>query len=566
LAGAATGAAAAGRAQAQRLEHAGQLDAAMQQYIQLKSFPDAARVAYKLKRHVDAAQLFEDAGMPFEAAACFAEAGETGRCLEAVVRVPREHPKYRVAAAQAIRLGTDLGVLDFKLDNFLGPYVTEGPKDERDLEAFYALGKLYRSRDFLENAREVYRKIAAVNPGYRDVKTRLEQLDAEAKGSRMAFEKIVREDTAFHGDARGRAVQKSSGGDLFPDLPDLPDLPAQPPVPAPLPVPPPRTAYGVAPPSSGGAPGTGSGRGAPAPAPQIRSGSTTARGGSGAHSVNLPGELVLGAVVAERYRIDAKIGQGGMAAVYRATDQELGEEIAIKLFLQPSDDPQLLARFKQELTLSRNLAHPNIVRLYDIGIHQGCRFITMELLQGTDLGALIEGKPLDFAHGLKYLVEACSALAMAHDKGVIHRDIKPANFFITREDTLKVMDFGIAKKSSAQQAMTQAGFIAGTPAYMSPEQINNFAAVSHLTDIYALGVVAYEVFTGVVPFDSEEMMQLLMMHLTATPPPPRQKNPVIPEELEAIILHCLEKDPAKRVQSCHDLAASFRQLQHLFGK
>jgi serine/threonine-protein kinase len=225
----------------------------------------------------------------------------------------------------------------------------------------------------------------------------------------------------------------------------------------------------------------------------------------------------------------------------------------MKLFLQPSDDPQLLIRFKQELTLSRTLTHPNIVRLYDIGQHQGCRFLTMELLHGTDLAALLEGKPMDLKRGIRYLLEACSALALAHDKGVIHRDIKPANFFITNEDTLKVMDFGIAKRSTQSAAMTQAGFIAGTPAYMSPEQINNFAAVSHRTDIYALGIVAYEMFTGAVPFDHGEMMQLLMMHLTREPDPPRSRNPAIPEALEAIILHLLEKDPAKRVQSCREL-------------
>ncbi len=249
-----------------------------------------------------------------------------------------------------------------------------------------------------------------------------------------------------------------------------------------------------------------------------------------------------------------------MASVYRATDLELGEEIAIKLFLQPSDDAQLLARFKQELTLSRGLTHPNIVRLYDIGQHQGCRVLTMELLQGTDLGAIIDGKPLELARGLHYMIQAASGMGLAHDKGVIHRDVKPANFFVTRDDTLKVMDFGIAKRAAQSSGMTQAGFIAGTPSYMSPEQINNFTSVTHLTDIYALGVVAYEVFTGSVPFDHGEMMQLLMMHLTRAPDPPRTRNPEIPEELEAIILQLLEKDPANRIQTCRELGERLAAL------
>jgi hypothetical protein len=547
---------AAARAAALKLEQAGQFEPAMQQYMQNKSFADAARMAYKLKRFGDAARLFEDAGMAFEAAACFSEAGDHPRCLDAVVRVPREHPKYRLAAAQAIRLAADLNVLDFKLDHFVGPFVADGPKDERDLEALYSLAKLYRARDFTENAREVYRKLAAARPGYRDVAERLAKLDVEAKGSRMAFEQIVREDSSFHGDARARAgAPNPKSDDIFPDLPELPPVAVAPA--------PPKTAY-IPGPQSGRmlavdpkrASGTSQPNAASPRAPTAIAGGAVPAGG-------MPGELGIGATVADRYRIEAKIGQGGMAAVYRAMDLELGEEIAIKLFLQPNDDPQLLIRFKQELTLSRGLTHPNIVRLYDIGSHQGCRFLTMELLTGTDLGGLIDGKPMELARGLRYLVQACAGLALAHDKGVIHRDIKPANFFVTRDDSLKVMDFGIAKRSTAQAAMTQAGFIAGTPAYMSPEQINNFAAVSHRTDIYALGVVAYELFTGGVPFDHEEMMQLLMMHLTTLPEPPRQRNPEIPEELEAIILKLLEKDPAKRIQSCRELGD---QLSKILGE
>jgi serine/threonine-protein kinase len=547
----------AGRQAAQRLEAAGQLDAALQQWLQLKSLPDAARVAYRLKKFVDAAQLFEDAGMPFEAAACFAEGGETGRCLEAVVRVPREHPKYRTAAAQAIRLGADLNVLDFKLDQFLGPYVAEGPKDERDLEAFYVLAKLYRARDHLENAREVYKKILAASPKYRDVAQRLQALDAESKGQHMAYEQIVREDAAFKGGAKAPPRVTAPAPPLAEEEDPFPDLPELGPAPAPV-VAPPRTAYGIAAPSGAAkraAPSDPSGpvRYASGQLAAVRHGTTTAKSGSGAHELNMPGELSDGSIIADRYRVEAKIGQGGMAAVYKATDLELNEVIAIKLFLQPSDDPQLLARFKQELTLSRNLAHPNIVRLYDIGQHRGCRFITMEMLHGTDLNSIIEGKPIELARGLRYLIQACSALALAHDKGVIHRDIKPANFFVTDDDQIKMMDFGIAKKSDAALGMTVAGFIAGTPAYMSPEQINNFAAVSYRTDIYALGCVAYEMFTGTVPFDHEQMMNLLMMHLTVAPEPPRRRNPRIPQELEDLILKLLEKKPEDRIQSCKEI-------------
>ena len=534
--------------------------------MQVKAFADAARMAYKLKQFPVAAQYFDEAGMPFEAAACFAEAGDKRRCLDAVVRVPREHPKYRVAAAQAIRVSTELGALDFKLDHFVGPFIADGPKDDREADALYALAKLYRARDFLENAREIYEKIAAARPGYKDVADQLAKLAREAKGSRMAYENVVREDAAFHGDARAGRASKAEpvqpvgavpakAGRLLPRPPGS----AAPPAAAPAPLQ--KTGYGsrapvgalpcrrCSPPDERG--------GDPARRAAGRAADRRLCGAGRASPLHPPRssrrtELAIGATIAERYRIDAKIGQGGMAAVYRAMDLELGEDIAIKLFVQPSDDPQLLARFKQELTLSRGLAHPNIVRLYDIGQHQGCRFLTMELLQGTDLGALIDGRPLEIARGLRYLIQAAAGMGLAHDKGVIHRDVKPANFFITKDDTLKVMDFGIAKRTTQQSGMTQAGFIAGTPSYMSPEQINNFSAVSHLTDIYALGIVAYEVFTGSVPFDHSEMMQLLMMHLTRAPEPPRERNPAIPPELEAIILKLIEKEPANRIQSCHE--------------
>jgi hypothetical protein len=499
----------------------------------IASAAERAREAYKLKRFVDAAQLFEEAKMPFEAAACYAEGGETGRCLEAVVRVPREHPKYRTAAGQAIRLSSELNAIHDRLDGFLAGYLADGPKDDREVEAFYALAKVYRANHSLEKSRDVLRKVAAVRPGYRDVAMLIAQLEVDVAS--VPKTKV--------------ASPHAGGDDFFPDLPDLPPPPVAPPKAQ-------KTAY-IAPMSGQFAAVRPPARSNPGIEP-VRV--VAPQAASPGPAASMTGELAKGAIVADRYRIESKIGQGGMAMVYRAHDLELGEDIAMKLFIQPSEDAQLIARFKQELTLSRGLSHPNIVRLYDIGQHQGCRFLTMELLQGTDLSALIEGKPLPLERGIRYMVQACAALALAHDKGVIHRDIKPANFFITKEDILKVMDFGIAKKSTSPAAMTQAGFIAGTPAYMSPEQINNFSAVSHRTDIYALGIVAYEVFTGAVPFDHEEMMQLLMMHLTATAPAPSTRNPSLPPELDAIILSLLEKDPAKRVQSCRELGEMLEKL------
>jgi serine/threonine-protein kinase len=569
---------AAARTVGARLEQNGQLEAALQEYVRIKALPDAARVAYKLKHFAQAAQLFDEAAMPFEAAACFAESGDKRRCLDCALRVPREHPKYRVAAAQAIRVATELDALDYKLDQFVAPFVSDGPKDERELEALYVLARLYRAGGFGDNARDVFVRIAAARPGYRDVADHLAKLANESRGARISAGN-QRAAVPFPPDTATRAALQND--DFFPELPDLPAPPlapaappkasnfalgpaprrmsnpgfartqVQPPsghlsgqMPAVVPVATPPAALSATP-VAPVAPVAA----APAPAPA---------------SSAVPGELSKGSMVAEgRYRVEAKIGQGGMAAVYRVMDLELGEEIAMKLFLQPSDDPQLLARFKQELTLSRGLAHPNIVRLYDIGQHQGLRFLTMELLHGTDLDEVIGGRPLAIGRGIRYLTQICEGMALAHDKGVVHRDIKPANFFVTQEDIIKVMDFGIAKRTTQAGGggLTRAGFVAGTPSYMSPEQINNFTGVNWLTDMYALGVVAYEMFTGSVPFDHEELMQLLMMHLTKAPTPPSARNEDIPPELEAIILQLLEKDPGDRIQSCHSLGERLRAIK-----
>jgi serine/threonine-protein kinase len=308
----------------------------------------------------------------------------------------------------------------------------------------------------------------------------------------------------------------------------------------------------------------------PKPAPaetQYAVGETPKRQSGAPTTVEAPNapqqfNLAVGHVIAERYRLEKQLGQGGTAVVFRATDLELEEEVAIKVFTLAVEDPDILRRFKQELSVARKLSHPNIVRLHDIGAHGGFRFLTMEVLQGEDLAGAMAHGPLSQQRALDYLMQAASGLAMAHAAGIVHRDIKPENFFVTTQGVLKVMDFGIAKKQSAQKR-TQAGFIAGTPPYMSPEQINGFADVTSLADIYSLGVVAYEMFTGVLPFVHEELMPLLVMHLTQLPEPPITHNPSLPAELNDLILRLLEKDPALRVPSMNeliDLLAKVRPL------
>ena len=516
--------------QALRLEQAGKLELAMETYVQLRKFSEAARLATALGRTADAAQLHADAGQPFQAAQRYLEAGDTGKALDNLIRVPRDDANYRAAAIEAVRLSSALNVLSFQMEHFLGSFLKPGPQGPAERETFYQLARLYLAHDFPDNAREALTLLVAQEPGFKDAAARLASLEEEAMPS-LAVARQVLADADLAG--RKKAPQKS----LTPlplSLEELPDLPADPTV-----------LY--------------AGAGLPAGAGPRAGGDET-----------LPEADVLpldpktsfepGGTIAGRYQLEERIGRGGMAQVFRARDLELEEDVALKVFALPTSSELHVQRFKQELKLSRQLIHPNIIRLYDIGLHEGYRYISMELLVGETLKARME-QPIDFDVALGFLIQACEGLQAAHDVGVIHRDVKPDNFFVSKSGVLKVMDFGIAKQFTSAPGLTVAGSIAGTPLYMSPEQISNFSAVSASTDLYALGVVAYEMFAGSVPFNHEEMVPLLMMHVNDRPQAPRVRNPGIPVDLELAILKLLEKDPARRFASCRELGKVFSVIR-----
>jgi len=519
---------------ARRLEGQGQLALAKQAYVRLKRFADAGRVAEKTGDHEEAAIYYTDGGRFLEAARAQLALGETGNALQLLVRVAPDSPEYRRVCGSAIALATKLDALDFDLDRFLQRYVRTGVASKEELESFYRLAKLYERHDFATSARQVYEQIEAFDPEYEDVAQRLQAMSADHNSSKMVFEKIVREDTAFAnaGGQRRRRLLSASGLGELPELPDLPDLPDLPPVsrPARAETPPHPSEASTAP-----------------PPPPIE-------------------ETILvepGAIVANRYEVVRPIGEGGMAEVFEVHDKELDIRIALKLFNADAESEVLLQRFKRELMLARELSHHNIVRVYDIGVHQGRRFITMEMLEGIDLRDLMDEKPLTWGKSLEYLVQACAGLHAAHERGVVHRDIKPENFFVTEDDVIKVMDFGIAKKATATSNITQEGFTAGTPAYMSPDQIRDFGNVTPVSDVYAMGVIAFELLTGDLPFYHDAAMSLMMMHLNDEPPAPTLLEPDLPTELEEIILHALEKDPKKRIQSCEELG---KQLQKVLDE
>jgi DNA-binding response OmpR family regulator len=267
----------------------------------------------------------------------------------------------------------------------------------------------------------------------------------------------------------------------------------------------------------------------------------------------------VGSVVAARYRLERLLGTGATATVFEAEDIELRERVAIKIFNQ-SEDEDALARFKRELSVSRQMVHPNIVRVYELGSHEGMRYFTMELLEGVDLRTRMVAKP-PFVALLDYLLQACTGLQAAHDRGVVHRDIKPENFFVTTSDVLKIMDFGIAKRA-ASTSVTVVGTMAGTPAYIAPEQITGFSSVTSAADLYSLGVIAYEMFTRSLPFDHEDTYPLMMMHIGDEPEPARKRNPAIPSDLEGVIAKLMAKKPEDRFKTASEVGRRLVEIRN----
>jgi serine/threonine-protein kinase len=274
-----------------------------------------------------------------------------------------------------------------------------------------------------------------------------------------------------------------------------------------------------------------------------------------------------GALFAGRYEILGTLGKGGMGVVYRARDKQLDEVVALKV-LRPDvlkDDPTLLERFKQEIKLARKITHRNVLRTHDFGEADGTPYISMEFIEGVDLKSLIKGKgALPLGVGLRVAKQMCQGLDAAHRQGVVHRDIKPQNMLIMPETgELKIMDFGIARvsevKGGGASGLTTAGTVMGTPDYMPPEQAQGQTA-DFRSDLYSLGVVLFEVFTGRLPFGGETPMHVVLNHIQKPPPAPRSANPRIPPELEAVILRCLEKEPSRRYAKVADLLKELTAL------
>jgi eukaryotic-like serine/threonine-protein kinase len=260
-----------------------------------------------------------------------------------------------------------------------------------------------------------------------------------------------------------------------------------------------------------------------------------------------------------RYRIQRKLGAGGMADVYLAEDQELGRRVAIKILNgRHANDAQFIERFRREAKNAAALNHPNIVSIYDRGNAEDTYYIAMEFLDGRTLKELIVSRgaaPINVA--IEYARQILSALRFAHRHGIVHRDIKPHNVLVDAEGRVKVTDFGIARAGTSQ--MTETGSIVGTAQYLSPEQARG-GEVDPRSDLYSLGIVLYELLTGKTPFDGDTPVEIAMKHLSNAPKPPSKLRPDIPPELDMVVLRALAKNPDDRYQSADEMEADLERV------
>jgi eukaryotic-like serine/threonine-protein kinase len=254
-----------------------------------------------------------------------------------------------------------------------------------------------------------------------------------------------------------------------------------------------------------------------------------------------------------------KLGTGGMANVYLAEDEVLGRRVAIKILNdRHAGDDQFVERFRREAKNAASLSHPNIVSIYDRGEAEGTYYIAMEYLDGRSLKELIVARgPAPVNVAIDYARQILGAIRFAHRHGIVHRDIKPHNVLVDAEGRLKVTDFGIARAGVSQ--MTEAGSIIGTAQYLSPEQARG-APVDQTSDLYSVGVVLYELLTGVVPFSGDTPVEIAMKHLSSMPEPPSAKRAEVPRDLDLVVLRALAKDPADRYQSAEEMDADLARV------
>jgi serine/threonine-protein kinase len=276
-------------------------------------------------------------------------------------------------------------------------------------------------------------------------------------------------------------------------------------------------------------------------------------------SVAVPSSIEPAKRVAGRYEILGLLGTGGMGSVYRARDVELDEIVALKVLRRELvDAPGMLDRFRREVKLARRVTHRNVARAHDIGEHEGEKFLTMELIEGDSLAKVLARGRLPARRAIELAIMLCEGLTAAHDAGVVHRDLKPDNVILAPDGRAVITDFGIARAVEPGAASRTQGMPLGTPVYMAPEQVEGRSDIDARADLYALGVMLFELFTGEVPFSGDSPYAVAAVRLVMPPPDPRTKG--VPDAVAEIILRCLERKPADRYASAREVETALQSL------
>ena len=270
--------------------------------------------------------------------------------------------------------------------------------------------------------------------------------------------------------------------------------------------------------------------------------------------------LAPGSDFGSRYRIEKILGQGGMGRVYKAYDKNLDRIVALKVVREGMmNESDALKRFKQEMVLASKISHRNILRIHDMGEVGDMKFITMAFVEGTDLHGILKANPdLPLERTLSFALQLAEALEAAHEEGVVHRDLKPQNILVASDDHIYVADFGLAKSFEENAIrMTRTGAFLGTPRYMSPEQVEGKPA-DQRSDLYAYGLILYEMATGDVPFTGESTLKVMYQRIQEMPKDPQTINPSLPDWFTHVIMRCLERDPEMRYQTASEILVDLR--------
>jgi hypothetical protein len=500
--------------------------------------PHLAAAAYaKAGDRPAAAAQYLKAGQPAAAAGELLAAGDKAAAAKLLLDVRPDSPDYEAGTLLLVPLLVEQGLRDDALRRLRSlPPPAPGIRSPALRQRLLLEGRVLEELGQTTQAETCYRQMLEAEPGQAEATTRLQHLQRQREGQvTAAAASAVAVMAASAASAAAAAAVAAVAGS--------------------------GAGGGAA--HAGGAAGGLGGPGAlgptevdgPRPRAGLAQGAPGSPGAAGAAA-----QLVIGQLLAGRYEILAELGRGGMGRVYQAFDRELGDPVAIKTLLgQPDDGSHDAERLLREIQICRRITHPNVVRVFDIGRFAGGIFLTMELLEGERLDHRIARQgPLPVALAQHFLGEIAAGLQEAHALGIVHRDLKPSNVFLTPL-RVKILDFGIARQLGSDVRLTQTGFAVGSPAYMSPEQLQG-VPLDGRSDLYALGVLAFTMLAGREPFAGATSAALAVQHLQQQPPDLRRLRPELPAGWPELVAKLLAKRPVDRFQSAAELGAAAAAL------